>query len=450
MVEPITVERSLPHSLDAERAVLGAVMLDNRLFDQAAEILDESDFHLPSHQQIFRMMAQLSAAARAIDAVTLREELVKENLLDSVGGTVYLASLMDGVPRLANLEQYARIVKEKAILRKLIRSSNEILLRSFSGEEDPVVLLEEAEQSIFRISQERVRRGFVPLSEVLQANWDHIQSLEGGREMVTGIPTGFRRLDEMTSGLQRSDLIILAGRPGMGKTSLALNIAQHAALHAEKTVGIFSLEMSADQLSMRLLCGEAHVDSHKIRSGYPSKQDYKDLARALGRLGRAKIFIDDTPALSILEMRSKARRLKAERGLDLLVLDYLQLMSGGRDRFENRQQEISTISRSLKALAKELDIPVLALSQLSRAPEQRRGDHRPQLSDLRESGSIEQDADVVLFVYREDLYRRDPDVEDSGTAEVIIGKQRNGPTGTIKLAFLDQYTKFENLAPELE
>jgi replicative DNA helicase len=450
MPESAVPEKSLPHSLDAERAVLGAILLDNRLFDQAAEILVDSDFHLDAHQRIYRMMANLSMASRAIDAVTLREELVRESMLESVGGTVYLASLLDGVPRLGNLEQYGRIVKEKSILRKLIRSSNEILLRSFSNEEDPVSLLEEAEQAIFRISQEQVKRGFISLAEALQANWEHIQSLEPGRDLVTGVATGFRRLDEMMSGMQNSDLIILAGRPGMGKTSLALNMAQHAAIEGGKTVGIFSLEMSADQLSMRLLCGEAQVDSHKVRSGNPSKQDFKDLARALGRLSRAKVFLDDTPGLSILEMRSKSRRLKAEHGLDLLVIDYLQLMSGGRERSESRQQEISTISRSLKGLAKELNIPVLALSQLSRAPEQRRGDHRPQLSDLRESGSIEQDADVVLFVYRDDLYRKEEESEPTGIAEIIVGKQRNGPTGSVKLAFINQFTKFENLAPELE
>lgn len=453
MVNEAGLEKALPHSLEAERAVLGAILLDNGLFDQAAELLTEADFHSEAHRRIFVKMEVLSSGSRAIDSVTLREALLVGNELESVGGAAYLASLVDGVPRISNLEEYAQIVKEKSILRRLIHSTNEILLRSYSGEEDPVSLLEHAEQTIFLISQQGLRGGFVSLPELLKRTWSQIQTLDERKELITGVPTGFVDLDERMSGLQTSDLIILAGRPGMGKTSLAMNIAQHAAIREGKVVGVFSLEMSAGQLSMRLLCGEGRVDSHRVRSGFMSKDDWKELAKAMSRLGQARIYIDDTPGLSMLEMRSKARRLKAEHGLDLLVVDYLQLMSGSggpRQRFENRQQEISAISRSLKALAKELDAPVLALSQLSRAPEQRRGDHRPQLSDLRESGSIEQDADVVLFVYREDLYRRDSDGEDSGVAEVIIGKQRNGPTGVVKLAFIDQWTKFENLKQEPE
>jgi len=450
MSDDVTLEKTLPHSLEAERAVLGAILLDNRLFDQAAEIISEGDFYTESHRKIFGRMEALSAQSRAIDSVTLREELVKSNDLESAGGTAYLASLIDGVPRTSNIEHYTRIVKEKSILRSLIHSSNEILLRSISGEEDPIVLLERAEQSIFRISQERVRSGFVPLSELLTRTWEHIKTLDERKELVTGVSTGFTKLDELTSGLQPSDLVIVAGRPGMGKTSFALNIAQYAAAREGKTVGVFSLEMSSEQLMMRLLCGEARVDSHKVRSGFLSKSDWKELTKAAGRLAPAKIHIDDTPGISMVEMRSKSRRLKAEHGLDLIVIDYLQLMSAatsGRQRFESRQQEISAISRSLKGLAKELNTPVMALSQLSRAPEQRRGDHRPQLSDLRESGSIEQDADVVLFVYRPDLYKKEPEDQDSGTAEIIIGKQRNGPAGVaVKLAFINQWTKFENLA----
>jgi replicative DNA helicase len=309
--------------------------------------------------------------------------------------------------------------------------------------------LEQAEKSIFEISQERINTGFTGLRELLEKTWKHVETLEERKELITGVPTGYHQLDELTSGLQPSDLVILACRPGMGKTSLALNIGQYASIKEGKTVGVFSLEMASDQLVMRLLCGEARVDSHRVRSGYLSSDDWQDLAKAMSRLSEAKIFIDDTPAMSIIEMRSKSRRLKSEHGLDLLIIDYMQLMSGttGRpQRFENRQQEISAISRALKALAKELSVPVLALSQLSRAPEQRRGDHRPQLSDLRESGSIEQDADVVLFVFREDLYRKDEEEEDTGIAEVIIGKQRNGPTGVVKLAFIDQWTRFENPA----
>jgi replicative DNA helicase len=445
----ITLEKSLPHSLEAEGAVLGAVLLDNQVFDQAAELLTVHDFHSEGHRQIFARMEALASTSRPIDLVTLREELDKNNQLETVGGVSYLASLLDGVPRIANIERYAQIVKEKSILRKLIHTNNEILIRCFSGEEDPTSLLEQAEKSIFEISQERVNTGFTGLQELLETAWKHVETLEERKELITGVPTGYHQLDEMTSGLQPSDLVILAGRPGMGKTSLALNIGQHASIKEGKTVGVFSLEMASDQLVMRLLCGEARVDSHRVRSGYLSSDDWQDLAKAMSRLSEAKIFIDDTPAMSIIEMRSKSRRLKSEHGLDLLIIDYMQLMSGvsGRpQRFENRQQEISAISRALKALAKELSVPVLALSQLSRAPEQRRGDHRPQLSDLRESGSIEQDADVVLFVFREDLYRKDEEEEDTGIAEVIIGKQRNGPTGVVKLAFIDQWTRFENPA----
>ena len=453
MSEELTLDRSLPHSLEAERAVLGAILLDNRLYDQAAELLTDSDFHSEAHRRIFIRMEELSSSARAIDSVTLREALQKENDLEVVGGAAYIASLVDGVPRISNLVQYARIVKEKSILRRLIHSTNEILLRSYAAEDDPLALLEQAEQSIFKISQERVRGGFVSLSDLLKATWENIHTLDERKELVTGVPSGFTDLDEMTSGFQKSDLVILAGRPGMGKTSLALNIGQYAAIREGGTVGLFSLEMSAEQLVMRLLCGEARVDSHKVRSGFLSKADWQDLAKAMSRLAQAKIFIDDTPGISIVEMRSKSRRLMVEHGLDMVIIDYMQLMSafsGNRQRFESRQQEISAISRALKGLAKELDIPVLALSQLSRAPEQRRGDHRPQLSDLRESGSIEQDADVVLFVFRPDLYAKDDEAEETGVAEIIIGKQRNGPTGVVKLAFIDQWTKFENLAREME
>jgi replicative DNA helicase len=453
MSEELTLDRSLPHSLEAERAVLGAILLDNRLYDQAAELLTDSDFHSEAHRKIFIRMEELSSSARAIDSVTLREALQKENDLEVVGGAAYIASLVDGVPRISNLVQYARIVKEKSILRRLIHSTNEILLRSYAAEDDPLALLEQAEQSIFKISQERVRGGFVSLSDLLKATWENIHTLDERKELVTGVPSGFTDLDEMTSGFQKSDLVILAGRPGMGKTSLALNIGQYAAIREGGTVGLFSLEMSAEQLVMRLLCGEARVDSHKVRSGFLSKADWQDLAKAMSRLAQAKIFIDDTPGISIVEMRSKSRRLMVEHGLDMVIIDYMQLMSafsGNRQRFESRQQEISAISRALKGLAKELDIPVLALSQLSRAPEQRRGDHRPQLSDLRESGSIEQDADVVLFVFRPDLYAKDDEAEETGVAEIIIGKQRNGPTGVVKLAFIDQWTKFENLAREME
>ncbi|MEE8349080.1 MAG: replicative DNA helicase [Acidobacteriota bacterium] len=446
--------KSLPHNSEAERAVLGAVLLDNALLDQTSEILTTNDFYLESHRNIFSTMERLSSKTRAIDSLTLREELQKDNTLEAVGGVAYIASLLDGVPRVSSVEHYARIVKEKSLLRKLIHSANEILLRGISNEDDPLELLELAEKSIFSISQEKIKSGFVQLQDLLTESYENIETLYQRKELITGITTGFVDLDRMTSGLQNSDLIIVAARPGLGKTSLVLNIAQYAAVQDAKVIGIFSLEMAAQQLVTRMLCAEARVDSHKVRSGYLSKEDWNQLAKTMSTLSRARIFIDDAPGISIVEMRSKARRLKAEHGLDLLIVDYLQLMTGSsagsRVRHDNRQQEISAISRSLKGLAKELEVPLIAVSQLSRAPEQRRGDHRPQLSDLRESGSIEQDADVVMFIYREDMYSEDENLEEQGVVQLIIGKQRNGPTGVVKLAFIDQWTKFENLSRELE
>ena len=364
----------------------------------------------------------------------------------------YVSGLMDGVPRVANIEHYVRIIKEKSTVRRLIHSANEILVRGFSNEEDVHELLNRAERSIFEISQANIRTGFRKIQDLMSEVYENIERLSKQKELVTGVATGFLELDTMTSGLQPSDLIIVAARPGLGKTSFALNVGQHAAM-MQKTVGIFSLEMAAHQLVNRLICAEARVDSHRVRTGKLHREDWQALGKAITRLDKAKIFIDDTPGISVTEMRSKARRLKAEHGLDLLIVDYLQLMAAGpisRQRYENRQQEISAISRSLKGLAKELNIPLIAISQLSRAPEQRRGEggHKPQLSDLRESGSIEQDADVVMFIYREDLYSKEEDPENKGIAEIIIGKQRNGPVGIVRLVFIEQWTKFENLAPE--
>jgi replicative DNA helicase len=457
MQADVTLEKSLPHNTDAERAVLGAVLIDNRLFDQAAELLSRDDFYLESHRRIFGRMEYLSSLSRPIDSLTLGEELQRENELEGVGGLSYVASLLDGVPRVSNIEQYARIVKEKALLRRLIHSANEILIRGFSSEENADVLLEHAERSIFEIGQEKLRSGFQALHDLLPFTWNQIEAASHKKELVTGVPTGFIDLDGMLSGLQKSDLIIVAARPGLGKTSLALNIGQHAALKHQKVIGIFSLEMSSHQLVNRMLCAEARVDSHRVRAGLLNKEEWGSLARASSSLSKARIYIDDSPGISIVEVRSKARRLKVEQGLDLLVVDYLQLMSGtsggGRIRYENRQQEISAISRSLKALAKELDVPLIAISQLSRAPEQRKGESqgRPQLSDLRESGSIEQDADVVLFIYRPSMYKREEEsMEDEGTAEIIIGKHRNGPTGSVHLAFIDKWTKFGNLERSFE
>jgi replicative DNA helicase len=437
----ITLEKNLPHNLDAERSILGSIILENRALNQAQEILREDDFYREGHRKIFRVMETLTERAAVIDLVTLKNELQRSGDLDSVGGPAYISSLVDGVPRSANVEHYARIVKEKSILRGLIDAGNRIITQCYEGEGSAEDLLDEAQKQIFAIAEGNLRSGLVPVRDVAAPTLEYIDRLHERKEMITGIPTGFEQLDEMTSGLQNNDLVILAARPSMGKTALALNMAQHVATKAGRTVGVFSLEMSKEQLFLRMLCAQARVDAHRLRIGRLGKEEWTRLTLAFGELTEAKIFIDDTPGLSIFEMRAKSRRLKAERGLDMLIVDYLQLMRG-RSRYENRTQEVSDISRSLKSLAKELGVPLLALSQLSRAPEQRSGEHRPQRSDLRESGSIEQDADVVLFIYREEIYK--PNDDNKGQAQIIIGKQRNGPTGSVDLVFIKEYTKFEN------
>jgi replicative DNA helicase len=438
-------DRTLPHNLEAEKSVLGAILIHNEAFDHAAELIDARDFFRDAHRRIFDKMVALSERGHAIDFVTLKEELGRAGELEEVGGPAYIASLADGVPRSANVEYYARIVKEKSTLRSLIHSANKILVEAYEAEQEPDLLLDEAERAIFAIAEDRIRAGFVPLRELVQGSFATIERLQQQKGAVTGVPSGFEDLDELTTGFQRGDLVILAARPSMGKTSLALNIAQHVGTKTDMTVGVFSLEMSKEQLFMRLLTAEARIDAHRFRTGHLSEKDYGRLSHALGALAEARVFIDDSAALGVLEMRAKARRLMASHKLDLLVVDYLQLMQG-RGRFESRQQEVSSISRSLKGLAKELNIPVMALSQLSRAPEGR-GDHTPQLSDLRESGALEQDADLVLFIYRPEVYDKDKTKpEDEGVAEIIIGKQRNGPIGSVKLSFLSQYTRFESLA----
>jgi replicative DNA helicase len=439
-------DRALPHNLEAEKCVLGAILINNEAFNQAAEVIDSHDFFRDAHRRIFEKMVGLSERNEPVDLVTLKDELARSSELDEVGGPAYIAGLTDGVPRSANVEYYARIVKEKSTLRQLIQSATDVLARAYDAEEDADDLLDHAEKSIFEIADQSKREGFVPLSALVGQGYETLEKLQQHKGLVTGVPSGFVDLDEMTSGFQKSDLVIVAARPSMGKTSLVLNIAMHCGLEAGKTVGIFSLEMSKEQLFMRMLTSEARVDAHRFRGGYLGEQDYARLVDAFGRLHDAKVFIDDSPGIGILEMRAKARRLKLEHGLDMLVVDYLQLMQG-RGRFDNRQQELASISRSMKILAKELQVPILALSQLSRAPEAR-GDHRPQLSDLRESGALEQDADVVVFIFREEMYATDGEhnPETEGTAELIIGKQRNGPTGTVRIAFLKQYTRFENLA----
>jgi len=439
-------ERTLPHNLEAEKSVLGAILINNQAFNQAAEVIDSQDFFRDAHRRIFEKMVGLTDRNQPVDFVTLTDELTRSGELEEVGGPAYVSALTDGVPRSANVEYYARIVKEKSTLRRLIQASNEVLVRAYDAEEDADDLLDEAERTIFSIAEGRMRSGFVKLSELVDGGYAMLEQLQASRGLVTGVPSGFVELDEMTSGFQKSDLVIVAARPAMGKTSFVMNIALNAAVEAGKSVGVFSLEMSKEQLFLRMLTSEARVDAHRFRGGFLGEQDYERLNGAFARLHDAKVFIDDTASAGILEMRAKSRRLKLEHGLDMLVIDYLQLMQG-RGRFDNRQQELASISRSLKILAKELEIPILALSQLSRATETR-SDHRPQLSDLRESGALEQDADVVMFIYREEVYaaseeERRPEVE--GMAEIIIGKQRNGPIGSVPLAFLKQYTRFENL-----
>jgi len=440
--------RTLPHNLEAEKSVLGAILIHNEAFNHAAELIDSRDFFRDAHRRIFDKMVALSERGDAIDFVTLKEELSRSGDLEEVGGPAYIASLADGVPRSANVEYYATIVKEKSTLRSLIHSANKILTDAYEAEEEPDLLLDEAERAIFAIAEDRIRAGFVPLRDLVQGSFATIEKLQQHKGMVTGVPTGFVDLDELTSGLQPSDLVLIAARPSMGKTSLVLNIAQHVGTATDMTVGFFSLEMSKEQLFMRLLTAEARIDAHRFRTGHLSEKDYGRLSHALGTLAEARVFIDDSASIGVLEMRAKARRLKAEHGLHLLIVDYIQLMTG-RGRFESRQVEIASISRSLKGLAKELQVPIVALSQLSRASETR-ADHRPQLSDLRESGALEQDADLVMFIYREEQYREadgSPKEGVEGTAEIIVGKQRNGPVGTVKLAFIKEHTRFENLAP---
>ena len=437
-------DRTLPHNLEAEKCVLGAILINNQTFNSAAEVIDAHDFFRDAHRRIFEKMVALSDRSEPVDLVTLKDELTRSNELEEVGGPAYISALTDGVPRSANVEYYAKIVKEKSTLRRLIQSANEVLVRAYDAEEDADDLLDAAERSIFQIAEHRLRTGFIPLGELVDSGYQIIERLQQHKGLVTGVPSGFTDLDEMTSGFQKSDLVIVAARPSMGKTSFVMNVALNCAVEAGKIVGVFSLEMSKEQLFMRMLTSEARVDAHRFRGGFLGEQDYARLVEAFARLHDAKVFIDDSPGVGILEMRAKARRLKLEHGLDLLIIDYIQLMQG-RGKFDNRQQEIAAISRSLKILAKELDVPIVALSQLSRAPEAR-GDHRPQLSDLRESGALEQDADVVVFIFREDMYAPEGErkSEFEGTAEIIVGKQRNGPTGMIRLAFLKQYTRFEN------
>jgi len=443
-----TVE-SLPASVDAERAILGAVLLDNFAFNQAAEWLRADDFSLDAHRRIYSRMCELSEASKQIDTITLCEELARRREVEEVGGVAYLSSLTDGLPRRPNIEHYVKIVRDKALLRGLIHTANTAIARAAEQADPAEEILDAAESAIFRLSENRIGRGFLDIKEIVKESFGSLDALYERGQRITGLETHYKDLDDLTSGLQPSDLVILAARPSMGKTAFALNIAQNAAVMDKKVVGVFSLEMSRESLLLRLLCSQARVDSHKMRTGFLGKEDFGKLASALGELSDAPVFIDDTPGIALTEMRAKSRRLQQSQGrLDLIVVDYLQLMSGsgmGGRKFENRTQEVSAISRGLKGLAKELRVPVIALSQLSRAPENRGAkDNEPKLSDLRESGAIEQDADVVAFIYRPEVYDHDnPDLQ--GKAKLIIAKQRNGPTDTIQLAFLKSSTRFETL-----
>ena len=444
----ISLEKTLPNNLEAERSVLGAVLLDDKAFLSVFESLKPEDFYLDSHRKIFGQMLHLLAVSRPIDPITLKEELQKANELETAGGVAYLAGLTDGLPRALNIEHYANIVKEKSTLRRLIRAANDIMARSYRDEDTADEILQAAEKSIFDIAGQQFRTGFREVAPVVSRVYQEIEERASRKAAITGLETGFVDLDKITAGLHPSDLIIVAARPGLGKTSLCLNIATHAAIRKKKSVGIFSLEMSEDQLVKRFLSSEARIDQSRINTGFLNKDDWMRLKQAGGDIAGAVIHIDDTVNVPITELRTKARRLSLEKGLDLLIVDYLQLMSGsGSNRYENRTQEIAQISRGLKGIAKELNVPVIAVSQLSRAVESRRGDdRRPKLSDLRESGSIEQDADIVMFIYREDA--DDVTGERNGTAELIIAKHRNGSTGTVNVAFSPQFTKFDNLYQE--
>ncbi len=438
------LEKPLPSSVESERAILGAILLDNNLINQAVERLQgQDDFYSPFHRRVYRAMIALYENQSKIDPILIGEELKKDGMLEAVGGIAAIVNLTYGLPHFSNIEDYAKLVRNKAITRNLIKVCNQITSEALAEEDDAEIILDNAEKMIFALAEERTREGFShikPIAENILVKVQEFAKRESNA--LTGLATGFKDLDAMTSGLQPSDLIIIAARPSMGKTALCLTLAQNAAVLEKAVVAVFSLEMSKEQLVMRMLSSEARVDAHRFRNGFLTRDEWTRLGEGIAVLSEAKVFIDDTAGISVLEMRAKVRRLAAEqKKLDLIVVDYMQLMSGSGRRSENRQQEVSQISRELKGLAKEMHVPVVALSQLSRAPEAR-NPPRPQMSDLRESGSIEQDADVVTFIYREEYYK--PSEENQGIAEILISKQRNGPTGTVKLAFLKEFTRFEN------
>jgi len=434
--------RNPPQNISAEQAALGSMLLQEEAILHSIDILKPEDFYQKSHQIIFQCILDLFEKSRGVDLVTLTEELNRKNLLEKIGGVTYLTNLINSVPTAANIEYYSKIIEEKSILRHLINNITKIISMAYEEKEDAKILLDKAEHLVFEISDRNIRQSFVPIKEIIQDSYEKIEDLYHREEFITGVPSGYEELDDITTGFQPSELIVVAGRPGMGKTAFCMNIAQYVSIYKNIPVAIFSLEMSKSQLVQRMLCSEARLDSHNLRKGRLVEADWAPLSMAAGRLSSSSIFIDDTAGISCLEIRAKARRLKAQCNLGLVIVDYLQLMQTA-GRIENRQQEISEISRSLKSLARELNVPVVAVSQLSRAVEQRI-ERRPRLSDLRESGAIEQDADLVIFIYREEYYR--PKTEKKGIAEIIISKQRNGPTGKVELTFIKEYAKFENLS----
>lgn len=433
--------RSMPHSIEAEQSVIGSMLIDKTSIAEAMEVLKTEDFYKDAHKLIFNSILELYQEDIAVDIITLTEDLKAKDKLDSSGGITYISELGGSVVSTANIQSYIKIVKDKSILRRLIKSSTKIIEESYNNQGDVLKAMDLAEKEIFNISNNRTTSEFEPMNAVLERGFLEIERIFNNKGETTGVASGFRELDDKTSGFQKGDMVLIAARPSMGKTTFALNIAENAALRSGKSIAIFSLEMSKEQLAYKLLCSQAHVDMLRLRTGNLDDKDWENIAKASGPLAAAKIFIDDTAGITVMEMRSKCRRLKIEHGIDMILIDYLQLMSGGKGT-ESRQQEVSEISRSIKALAKEMQCPVIALSQLSRAPEQRT-DHRPMLSDLRESGSIEQDADLVMFLYRDEYY--DKETEEKNVGECIIAKQRNGPTGTVKLAWLGQFSKFGNL-----
>ncbi len=439
-------EKGLPTNVDAERFVLGSIMLDDALYIQAAGELEPDDFSLDKHRRIFRRMGELQERGEKIDRITIANELMKFNELEACDGITYLVSLDDGLPQIPNLDAYIRIVKDKAVLRRIIFASQHMMNRALLGEEEPDEILSGAEETLLKLGEARVKSGLLDPGQILQDYEGGINAFLDPSKRIKGISTGFAKFDEYTGGLHGGDLCIVAARPSMGKTALALNIAQHVALKLKQTVAIFSLEMSRESLLTRMLCSAARVDSQRFRAGYLTQEERRKLNHALHELVEAPLYIDDTPGIHMMDIHAKLRRLQAERKLGLVIVDYLQLMSA-RGRYENRNQEVSALSRGMKQLAKEMNVPLMVLSQLSRAVETRQGDHRPQLSDLRESGSIEQDADVVGFIFREEVYHRERE-DLRGLAELIIAKQRNGPVGTVNLVFLHAQTKFENRAED--